>query len=1043
MTMQHNKFMKRVCTNGKKVRFGCLNSDQKYGINIDHVHESNFLTVTKICQSPSPVFYQACGLFKDFKLYDGDINNPCGYICIRNLLGEKFNYFLSNNNPAITAFLQKTNLCRVPIKKFLEKKMSLIDIGGLCDGFCVGIRGYNLCEGESFCNGYNYGINCDANSLYVSNHKLCDGKQDCNDGMDETICSNINEPIQTCQRADTVNGAANEIVPLFDFNRCGPVAILHLVPIIRLTKTPYCKNYKDQTNCSDPDRIGVHCKINGFMSTVSKRMICNKQIDLSDSFCDNGLDIICVTPSISCKIHKHQICDRIKNCIDGTDENGCSEMTVRGCERNFQTGKIIPIPFTWIKDGVIDCKNGIDETLSWSTCGFDKTQRYVSNNQSKSCPEVYLCQDGFVELHQLCDRLETCGNENKICERSRRQIKTFTSPINLRHKHFLLRCLPGMNDLYHIDKLAGRCVYNIFQYPNYTIFGLNDFDELHTPTSPSDCKYTFGKIFVYLSCLGLCKNSTCPLKRLLRHNSCVGQYQDRIFTVANNSYLTFVVRRDHDGIKNYRSNLFPCKNKRCVAYDKVCDLVDDCGDQSDEMTCNNNFQCKSSKTFLPWSMVCDGIIDCIDFSDECNAGCGKQIISSHSVRYISWIIGVLATCLNAVSLPKHIYNLTQCKVARSMFNVIFLILINLGDLLVAVYVQLIVVLDVIHQDSYCGVQLTWLTSRLCSFVGVLSTFGTCISVLSMTILSLNRFLAMKSGMVASPHITMKHINKVFFITSLVIFISLAISIVPLFSFFENFFVNGVVYSSENPLLLGTIKKAKLFEILVAYYGRIQSKSLSWNLMESLVSDIFSKDYSVVLPRKLQFYGNDAVCLFKYFVTSEDPQWIFVWTILTFHWISLLVIIFSYIGIWNETKNSSAHLIASTQNDHVKQRNNAMQRKIMIIIGTDSLIWIPFLIVSFLHTAEVLDATSWYSIFSLIIIPLNTVINPLILNDSVKRVALSIMSPILSLKIDPIIVWKTNVRALIRDFLFVKLKSPKAKDIEISMVIASNVADTGD
>ena len=1029
-TVQHNKFMKRVCRNSTYVRYKCLNSDQSYGINEDIVQDSSrgILTVTMICSSPSPVFYQACGLKSDFKLYDGDISNPCGYICKGNVKDEKVNYFLRSDNPAISAFIQKTNLCNIRISEFLKLNMSLKDFGGKCDGYCVGIRGYKLCEDESFCNGYNYGINCDGNSLYVSNVKLCDGKQDCYDGMDETICSTINETYQTCNRH-------NEIVPLYDFNRCGPIILMKLIPIVHLLKIPYCKNYMDQTNCSDPDRIGIHCKINGFMSTVSKSMICNTQLDIEKSFCDDGLDIICVTPSISCKIHKHQICDRIPNCIEETDENDCSEMTVRGCERNFQTGRIIPIPFTWIKDGVVDCIDGIDETFAWPTCGFNKTQRYVSIKQNFSCPEVYLCQDGFVELHKLCDRLDSCGNENKICEHSRRQIKTFTTPMKVGNKNALLKCLPGMKELYHVHNIAGRCVSTLFEYPNYPIFGLDKFDELLTPTLPSDCKYTFGKIFVYLSCLGLCKNSSCPLKMSLRHNSCVGQYQDRIFTVANNSYLTFVLRRDIGGIRTYRSNLFPCRNKRCVTYEKVCDLVDDCGDQSDEMTCSNNFQCKSSKTFLPWSMVCDGIIDCMDFSDECNVDCGKQIISTQSMRYISWMIGILATGLNAVSLSKHVYNLTQCKVARSMFNVICLMLINLGDLLVALYLQIVIVFDILYKDSYCGMQLTWLTSRLCSFVGVLSTFGTCISVLSMTILSVNRFLVMKSGMVASPEITKKHVNKYFFITLLVIVISFAISIVPLVSFFEDFFVNGVVYSSNNPLLLGSIKKAKLFEILRAYYGRIQSKTLSWNMMESLVSDIFSKDYTVVMPRKLQFYGNDAVCLFKYFVTSEDPQWIYVWTVLTFHWFSLLVIIFSYIGIWNETKNSSAHLITSTQNDHVKQRNNAMQRKIMIIIGTDSLIWIPFLIICFLHTAEVIDATSWYSIFSMIIIPLNTVINPLILNDSVKRAALSVMSQVLE--------GTATVRELVRNFMSIAIENPNANDIEIPRVTEFNEAENDD
>ena len=50
-------------------------------------------------------------------------------------------------------------------------------------------------------------------------------------------------------------------------------------------------------------------------------------------------------------------------------------------------------------------------------------------------------------------------------------------------------------------------------------------------------------------------------------------------------------------------------------------------------------------------------------------------------------------------------------------------------------------------------------------------------------------------------------------------------------------------------------------------------------------------------------------------------------------------------------------------------------KILAIIVTDFFCWIPLGVVAFLHLAELIDATSWYPYFSILILPINSVINP--------------------------------------------------------------------
>ena len=70
---------------------------------------------------------------------------------------------------------------------------------------------------------------------------------------------------------------------------------------------------------------------------------------------------------------------------------------------------------------------------------------------------------------------------------------------------------------------------------------------------------------------------------------------------------------------------------------------------------------------------------------------------------------------------------------------------------------------------------------------------------------------------------------------------------------------------------------------------------------------------------------------------------------------------------------------------VRSRNNRLQRKISIIILTDFLCWVPFVIICFLHTIGQIDASPWYALLSILILPVNSVINPLLYDDTVERI----------------------------------------------------------
>ena len=544
----------------------------------------------------------------------------------------------------------------------------------------------------------------------------------------------------------------------------------------------------------------------------------------------------------------------------------------------------------------------------------------------------------------------------------------------------LLQCLSGLGEMDRM--IGGNCKSVDFSFSSNQVLGKTSFRRLYLPQNPgwnTNCDHIYGAAYVYLSCLDICSNSSCILNDMVKFDSCQGLYRDRIFSITNNAQLTFLIKNKVDG--TYQNDIFPCKNGVCVSFNKVCNLVDDCGDNSDEMNCTNHFQCEGSKHFIPLTKVCDKNIDCLDLSDECNISCfiSKNMISNSVVACLGWIVGVLAVTFNMITIPVSIESMQTSKSNQSVANNTLLFLINVGDLLVGIYVFTISVYNIYHGSSYCKMQAQWLTSNTCSLVGVLNSVGTMLSILSMSFLSLFRVLSVSRSLAIPCPVTYKGNTRIILVGTSILMTSFCASIIPMLNIFEDYFVNGIYHDSDSPLFIGTPGKEYHVNILEAYYGKLRTKSHSWKVIRQLLSGMFSSDYSQLQNKKIQFYGNDAVCVFKYLVRKQDPQFVFVWIVNVLHISCFIFISIAYIVIAKVSARSAPRLADNIENKRIKKRTKKVQRNVASIIGTDIINWTPLLILCILHSNEVLDATGWYSVYSLILNPLNSIINPLILN----------------------------------------------------------------
>ena len=961
--------------NHKAHYFKCHNSDGNYTLlNVERMtYEQRWIYDHK-CENDSKS-YQACSTIPNqlFKSFDGAI-------C-------RIKIIISDKSSEVIGEMIKFDPDPYSEKRILPSGQ-ITNNKALCNGRCD----LEDCEDEAQCNGFVYGYYCHLYGndskpmIYIRPGHICYSYRH----IYKCCRSTGTEKNQKLCKAEkmctnTVAKCRSVVNNYWPFNQ---VIMDHLLNITRCFPKIMCDPPLDQTNCTDQNRVGATCKIDGYQSTVSKYAVCGKS-----PLCDDSLDSLCETVS-QCTVHKHQLCDTIEDCMHRADErlSICHSMTKEKCTRRGGSRiSSLPIPLAWLKDNIKDCIDGEDE--NWPFCGLGRTKRFVHDHAT--CSNVYMCRTGrpgWVEFESLCDGIETCGNENGVCRASRAS-KTSMSRVRVVSYYYsqglqrnLTYCLRGLEEL---EKLTKSCFSRNFMYPpGDMIFGLEE-PLLTLPNTTTKCDGMFGEQYVYTSCAGKCLDSPCPLNNILLHDSCPEYYTNRVRTIVNNEYLTFAVKAKSEK-DVYVNDIFLCDNGyKCISYYEVCDLVNDCDDGSDENNCTNNFKCNSTGHFIPKTSKCDRKIDCLDLSDECNDKCSKEILSGLILETFSWTIGLIAVLANTLTISVGFFSIKKCRTTVALTNKLLIILIAVGDLLVGAYLLIVSVFNTAHGKDYCTDQLAWLASDKCSILGVTSTIGSQLSLFSMTILSLIRVHGIWNSMSIPGEVTIRSSMKVIAASIVLLALAITMAVLPIIRVFDDFFVNGIVYDSALKIFIGLVDKETHLRIFEEYFGRLKNSVLSWESINELVADMFSHDEGIIdftkTHSKVGFYGNDGVCLFKYFITQSDPQKVFVWGTLMVNFFCFILISVCYVLIAILSMRSSRNVSAG-RDDQAKRRTRRMNQKISIIITTDFICWMPFIIICVLHYLEFLDATPWYSFFSMIILPINSVINPLLYTDTIGKYA---------------------------------------------------------
>eukprot|EP00116_Pleurobrachia_bachei_P001419 sb/3461681/ len=705
--------------NDARIYYKCPLSNSLYRPKVfSEGSNCNNIFFSKLCPS-DPGFYQVCGHagcigYKEL----GGTPLLCGtYICNDydddNRAGDYWEPFLHCYHGAC----KNTNLNMVGCSSVVNTT---------CDGKCDA----DYCSDESYCNGVQYGLWCDTLSgwVYIPPWWICDGYPDCSKhGEDE-------------------NEETGKTTLIQDNTRCFQ------------PEWSACENRQDQTNCSDPERVTMQCLSKGFPTTISIWGYCQGY-----QLCDDNYNNVCVDPEHGCNIHKGQLCDGHPDCNNGGDET-CKDLAKVPCIRRFhspngQNNVSLPIPLEWVMDGEVDCLDGKDEDeTQWLKCGKDYYTRYQESGTE--CQEVLLCplEKNYIDLNNLCDRINKCSFEEKLCNAARQTNVDVTNLIDTfitsQDQHFIQHCFPtGATDL---ERKLGKCntVEHIAGFVK-TVLNVQQPVLVSIPEKKFDCSHLYGANYFELwQTLPFQVQPRCSKLQKFPASTTIKYF--RVITKDVSPIEMFVILKTTAGMAPINS-------------------------------CANHFKCTNYSELVVLSQVCDGVVNCRDFSDECSQSCpstqNKDIFENNFLRSASLSMGVISTSLNTVSLIRSAWELPQQKTYEMFLNKAAIVLINLGDLMIGIYLLLLSYFDFVFNKNgkYCEERYQWFSSSECSFLGVLSTTGSQLSLFAMTMLSITR-LANIGNLIQRDLNSYKSAARLVLLLALPLLASVLIAVTPILPF---------------------------------------------------------------------------------------------------------------------------------------------------------------------------------------------------------------------------------------------------------------------